>query len=287
MPAAAGPEARRAAGEQRQRRRSARTVCDRCTGCSVRLAGSGAGLPGAGHLGAAEACHGPAAGPSRPRGPALRQPAPGAGPAGRAGHQPGRRRSRSGERRRPPAARRGVRLTALFSPEHGFRGTADPGAAVGLHHRFGHRPPNLQPLWPRRPPRPTRCSTGIDVLLVDLQDAGARYYTYLWTTVEVMRAAGAAGHPGAGARPAQPDRWRGAGERARSGIPLAGRPAGDPHAPRHDPGRTGPAGADDDLGLDARAHGGPGRGLAAVDVLRRDRRCPSFRRRPICGASKR
>jgi uncharacterized protein YbbC (DUF1343 family) len=31
---------------------------------------------------------------------------------------------------------------------------------------------------------------GIDLLLVDLQDAGARYYTYLWTTVEVMRAAG-------------------------------------------------------------------------------------------------
>jgi uncharacterized protein YbbC (DUF1343 family) len=30
---------------------------------------------------------------------------------------------------------------------------------------------------------------GIDLLLVDLQDAGARYYTYLFTTVEVMRAA--------------------------------------------------------------------------------------------------
>jgi uncharacterized protein YbbC (DUF1343 family) len=32
---------------------------------------------------------------------------------------------------------------------------------------------------------------GIDVLLVDLQDAGARYYTYLTTTVDVMKAAGA------------------------------------------------------------------------------------------------
>jgi uncharacterized protein YbbC (DUF1343 family) len=31
---------------------------------------------------------------------------------------------------------------------------------------------------------------GIDLMLVDLQDAGARYYTYLATTVEVMRAAG-------------------------------------------------------------------------------------------------
>jgi uncharacterized protein YbbC (DUF1343 family) len=34
---------------------------------------------------------------------------------------------------------------------------------------------------------------GVDLLLVDLQDAGARYYTYLATTVEVMRAAGEVG----------------------------------------------------------------------------------------------
>jgi len=36
---------------------------------------------------------------------------------------------------------------------------------------------------------------GVDVLVVDLQDVGARYYTYLWTTVEVMRAAARAGIP--------------------------------------------------------------------------------------------
>jgi uncharacterized protein YbbC (DUF1343 family) len=36
---------------------------------------------------------------------------------------------------------------------------------------------------------------GIDLLLVDLQDAGARYYTYLFTTVEVMRAAAGRGIP--------------------------------------------------------------------------------------------
>jgi uncharacterized protein YbbC (DUF1343 family) len=37
--------------------------------------------------------------------------------------------------------------------------------------------------------------SGIDLLLVDLQDAGARYYTYLTTTVDVMRAAGARNIP--------------------------------------------------------------------------------------------
>ena len=36
---------------------------------------------------------------------------------------------------------------------------------------------------------------GIDVLLVDLQDAGARYYTYITTTVEVMKAAAGKGIP--------------------------------------------------------------------------------------------
>jgi uncharacterized protein YbbC (DUF1343 family) len=36
---------------------------------------------------------------------------------------------------------------------------------------------------------------GIDVMVVDLQDVGARYYTYLATTVEVMKAAGSAGLP--------------------------------------------------------------------------------------------
>jgi uncharacterized protein YbbC (DUF1343 family) len=36
---------------------------------------------------------------------------------------------------------------------------------------------------------------GIDLLLVDLQDAGARYYTYLTTTVDVMQAAAAKGIP--------------------------------------------------------------------------------------------
>ena len=36
---------------------------------------------------------------------------------------------------------------------------------------------------------------GVDLLLVDLQDAGARYYTYPSTTIEVMRAAAARGKP--------------------------------------------------------------------------------------------
>jgi uncharacterized protein YbbC (DUF1343 family) len=73
----------------------------------------------------------------------------------------------------------------LFCPEHYLGGRS---------RRRGRlrsiRPPltNLQSLRPEyRPHR--RDARGIDLLLVDLQDAGARYFTFLFTTVEVMRAA--------------------------------------------------------------------------------------------------
>ncbi len=82
----------------------------------------------------------------------------------------------------------GVRLVALFSPEHGFRGTAAPGepvastvdSATGLpiYSLYGDRTaPTAEMLRP------------VDLLAVDLPDVGARYFTYLSTTLEVMRAA--------------------------------------------------------------------------------------------------
>jgi uncharacterized protein YbbC (DUF1343 family) len=82
----------------------------------------------------------------------------------------------------------GISLVALFSPEHGFRGTADPGAAVGSTTDSVTGLP-IYSLYGRNSAPTDAMLAGIDVLLVDLQDAGARYYTYLWTTVEVMRAA--------------------------------------------------------------------------------------------------
>lgn len=78
----------------------------------------------------------------------------------------------------------GVRLIVLFSPEHGFRGTEDrPGlpdavdSASGLpiySLYSGARPPNLAGL------------DSIDVLAIDLQDIGARYYTYLATATQLV-----------------------------------------------------------------------------------------------------
>ena len=89
----------------------------------------------------------------------------------------------------------GVRLVALFAPEHGIRGTAAPGAAVGdtvdaatgipIYSLYGSR---------RGAPSPEQMRA-LDVLVVDLPDAGARTWTYVSTMVRSMRAARDAGRP--------------------------------------------------------------------------------------------
>jgi uncharacterized protein YbbC (DUF1343 family) len=88
----------------------------------------------------------------------------------------------------------GVHLVSLFSPEHGFRGTADPGAVVASSTDSATGLP-IYSLYGATSAPSDAMLAGIDVLLVDLQDAGARYYTYLWTTTEVMRAAARQGIP--------------------------------------------------------------------------------------------
>jgi uncharacterized protein YbbC (DUF1343 family) len=86
----------------------------------------------------------------------------------------------------------GVRLVALFSPEHGFRGAADPGASVASSVDSATGLP-IYSLYGRTSAPTADMLDGIEVMLVDLQDVGARYYTWLHTTIEVMTAAGARG----------------------------------------------------------------------------------------------
>jgi uncharacterized protein YbbC (DUF1343 family) len=88
----------------------------------------------------------------------------------------------------------GVRLVALFSPEHGFRGAAEPGAAVASSVDSATGLP-IYSLYGRTSAPTDQMLAGIDLLLVDLQDAGARYYTYITTTVDVMKAAAGKGIP--------------------------------------------------------------------------------------------
>lgn len=88
----------------------------------------------------------------------------------------------------------GVQLVALFSPEHGFRGTADPGEAVASSTDPTTGLP-IYSLYGRTTAPTAEMLSGLDVILIDLPDAGARYFTWLGTTVEVIRAAGAVGKP--------------------------------------------------------------------------------------------
>ena len=88
----------------------------------------------------------------------------------------------------------GVNLVALFSPEHGFRGTAAPGEAVATTHDSASGLP-IYSLYGRTSAPTDSMLSGVGLLLVDLPDVGARYYTYLSSTVEVMRAAARHGIP--------------------------------------------------------------------------------------------
>ncbi len=89
---------------------------------------------------------------------------------------------------------RGIELVALFSPEHGIRGTVEAGVDVEdqvdvqtglpIHSLYGE---TLKPT-------PSMLD-GIEILLFDIQDVGARYYTYIYTMALAMEAAGEASIP--------------------------------------------------------------------------------------------
>jgi len=89
----------------------------------------------------------------------------------------------------------GCRLAALFGPQHGISGqtqdnmiewesTTDPVLGVPVHSLYGEH----------RKPTP-RMLAGLEALVVDLQDVGARLYTYIWTVKLCMEACAEAGIP--------------------------------------------------------------------------------------------
>ena len=88
---------------------------------------------------------------------------------------------------------RGVNVVCLFSPEHGFRGTADAGQHVSssVDPETGIKIASLYD-GKRRGPDPAVIDS-LDVIVVDIQDVGLRYYTYYASMVELMNAALKAG----------------------------------------------------------------------------------------------
>ncbi len=82
----------------------------------------------------------------------------------------------------------GVRLTALFGPEHGLRGAAQAGDEVGTVTDPATGLPAYSLYGDTKKPTPDMLHD-VDVLVVDLQDGGVRFYTYLYTLAYVMQAA--------------------------------------------------------------------------------------------------
>ena len=87
-----------------------------------------------------------------------------------------------------------VELVALFTPEHGIRGTAEAGELVNdeVDSRTGL--PIYSLYGAVRKPTPEMLE-GIDVILADYQDIGARYWTYVSTMTLAMEAAAEKGIP--------------------------------------------------------------------------------------------
>ncbi|ANW20940.1 exo-beta-N-acetylmuramidase NamZ family protein [Streptomyces clavuligerus] len=83
-----------------------------------------------------------------------------------------------------------VELTAVFGPEHGFRGTAQAGGSEGRHDD----PATGLPVYDTYRLSGQRLAdvftaSGVDTLVFDIQDVGARFYTYIWTLYDCMRSA--------------------------------------------------------------------------------------------------
>ncbi|QZY29249.1 exo-beta-N-acetylmuramidase NamZ family protein [Nocardioides coralli] len=87
-----------------------------------------------------------------------------------------------------------VDLVAAFGPEHGFRGSSqaggsegdytDPRTGVPVYDTYGKGPDKIADYFR---------DSGVETVLFDIQDVGARFYTYIWTMYDCMVAAARTG----------------------------------------------------------------------------------------------
>ncbi|MET8097807.1 DUF1343 domain-containing protein [Streptomyces sp. NPDC005236] len=87
-----------------------------------------------------------------------------------------------------------VDLTAVFGPEHGFRGTAQAGGSEGRYDDPATGLPVYDTyLKSGQALADIFTASGVDTVVFDIQDVGARFYTYIWTLYDCMEAAQLAG----------------------------------------------------------------------------------------------
>lgn len=85
-----------------------------------------------------------------------------------------------------------VEVQKVFSPEHGFRGTASAGEAVANNKDVKTGLPIVSLYGSNKKPTLEQLK-GLDVVVFDIQDVGARFYTYISTLSYVMEACADAG----------------------------------------------------------------------------------------------
>jgi uncharacterized protein YbbC (DUF1343 family) len=81
-----------------------------------------------------------------------------------------------------------INIQTIFTPEHGFRGTADEGALINNSIDEKTQLPIVSLDGKNKKPSSEQLDN-IDVLLFDLQDVGTRFYTYISTMTYIMEAA--------------------------------------------------------------------------------------------------
>ena len=82
----------------------------------------------------------------------------------------------------------GIRIKKIFTPEHGFRGSADEGAIINNSIDEKTQLPIISLYGKNKKPDSSQLED-IDILIFDLQDVGTRFYTYISTMTYVMEAA--------------------------------------------------------------------------------------------------
>lgn len=83
-----------------------------------------------------------------------------------------------------------VNIVGVFGPEHGFRGTAqageaeetfeDPRTGITVYDAYGANADTMTEMF---------TTADVETVVFDIQDVGARFYTYIWTMYTAMRAA--------------------------------------------------------------------------------------------------
>ncbi|MBP0903642.1 exo-beta-N-acetylmuramidase NamZ domain-containing protein [Mariniflexile gromovii] len=87
-----------------------------------------------------------------------------------------------------------INIKSVFAPEHGFRGTADAGEHIkdGIDTKTGV--PIVSLYGDNKKPKPEQLKN-IDIMIFDIQDVGARFYTYISSLHYVMEACAEANIP--------------------------------------------------------------------------------------------